>query len=46
MDAILDHPELAEVRHFELYCLDSMIPFYEKWGFRAGIEGLNFMRRG
>lgn len=33
MDAVLAHPDLQQVRHFELYCAEEMLPFYEKWDF-------------
>ena len=32
MDWIKRHPELARVRHFELYCLPELVPFYEDMG--------------
>jgi GNAT superfamily N-acetyltransferase len=44
MDAILNHPDLAAVRHFELYCLPDMLPFYRQWGFTADLGELRFMR--
>ena len=45
MGAILGHPDLAGVQHFELYCLPEMIPFYEQWGFTADLGDLRFLRR-
>ena len=45
MGAVLAHPELAGVRHFELYCLEEVAPFYEQWGFTADMGSLCFMRR-
>ena len=45
MDAVLAHPELAGVRHFELYCPSEMAPFYEQWGFTADLGALRFLRR-
>ena len=45
MDSIVGHPRLAGVRHFELYCLPDMVPFYEKWGFSTDVGGVTFMRR-
>src|SRR5260370_28870889 len=44
MDAILEHPSLAAVRHFELYCLAEMALFYRKWGFTEDLGDLRFMR--
>lgn len=46
MDAILNHPDLKSVKHFELYCLPEMMPFYHKWGFTNELGALCFMRRG
>jgi len=34
MDAIVGHPALVRVEHFELYCRPELIPFYERWGFK------------
>ena len=42
---ILSHPELARVKHFELYCLPELVPFYEKLGFSTEIGGVHLMRR-
>lgn len=44
MTAILEHPKLKDVRHFELYCLPEMMPFYEQWGFSEDTGGVRFMR--
>lgn len=44
MDAILDDPALASVRHFELYCLDDLVAFYERWGFSDELGDLRLMR--
>ena len=30
MDAVMGHPRLRDVRHFELYCLPELTPFYER----------------
>lgn len=46
MDAVMAHPLLSEAKHFELYCVPSLIPFYKRWGFREIGDGLQFMRRG
>ena len=45
MDAIVAHPQLKSVRHFELYCLPELVPFYKKWGFTEELGELRFMRR-
>jgi GNAT superfamily N-acetyltransferase len=46
MDAVIEHPELKDVLHFELYCRPELIPFYERWGFTADLGEMRFMRRG
>ena len=46
MDAVLKHPLLTNVAHFELYCLPEMEPFYHKWGFTSELGTLRFMRAG
>lgn len=45
MDAILTHPDLRAVRHFELYCKPELMPLYRKWGFTEELGDLQFMRR-
>ena len=45
MDAIIEHPDLRSIQHFELYCLPEMVPFYQKWDFMAELGDLRFMRR-
>jgi GNAT superfamily N-acetyltransferase len=45
MRAILEHPELCGVKHFELYCLPELVPFYEKLGFSQDLGGVRLMRR-
>jgi len=44
MEAILGHPDLAQVRHFELYCLPELAAFYERWGFTTDVGGVQLMR--
>jgi len=44
MDAILAHPALAGVQHFELYCRAEMGPFYGLWGFSKDLGDLQLMR--
>ena len=46
INAIVSHPKIMKVKHFELYCKDEMIPFYQKWGFTTKLSNLNFMRKG
>ncbi len=45
MDAVIAHPELKDVKHFELYCRPELVPFYQKWGFAVVPADLCFMRR-
>jgi GNAT superfamily N-acetyltransferase len=45
VEAIIAHPELAEVRHFELYCRPELVPFYRQWGFTDELDALQFLRR-
>lgn len=45
MDRIVQHPDLEQVRHMELYCLPEMVPFYERWGFSTDVSGVCLMRR-
>ena len=45
MNTIMTDPVLSQVKHRELYCLEDMLPFYEKWGFTANLPGLFFMRK-
>jgi GNAT superfamily N-acetyltransferase len=45
MDTIMEDPVLSQVTHRELYCLEDMLPFYERWGFTAKLPGLFFMRK-
>jgi len=33
METIFNHPKLSSVSHIELYCPESLAPFYEKLGF-------------
>jgi predicted GNAT family N-acyltransferase len=45
VDRILQHPDLASVKHFELYCLPELVPFYERWGFSPDVGDIVFLRR-
>jgi GNAT superfamily N-acetyltransferase len=45
INAILQHPELDEVKHFELYCLPELFAFYQKWGFTEKLGELRLMRQ-
>ncbi len=45
MEAVVNHPQLREVRHLELYCKPELLPLYRKWGFTEELGDLCFMRR-
>ncbi len=45
MEAIVHHPELRAVKHFELYCLPEMESYYGQWGFTDKIGGIKLLRR-
>ena len=45
IDAVVGHPALALVRHFELYCRPELVPLYRQWGFSDELADLRFMRR-
>lgn len=45
IETILTHPRLARVRHFELYSRPDMEPFYQCFGFSAGVGDARLMRR-
>jgi len=45
MERILQHSDLRNVRHIELYCLPELVPFYEKLGFSADVSGVCLMRK-
>ena len=45
VELVLEHPDLARVRHFELYCLPEIGPFYERLGFSTEVGGVRLMRR-
>ena len=44
MQMIINHPDLKYIKHFELYCLPELIPFYKKWGFTHELGELTSMR--
>ena len=45
LQAVMDHPALSQVRHFELYCLPEMAPYYESFGFKELNHELILMRK-
>jgi len=45
MRLVLEHKELKDVKHFELYCLPEMITFYKSYGFSDELGELVFMRK-
>jgi len=45
MRLVLEHKELKDIKHFELYCLPEMIEFYKSYGFSNELGELVFMRK-
>jgi len=45
MRLVLEHKELKEVKHLELYCLPEMIEFYKSFRFSDELGELVFMRK-
>jgi GNAT superfamily N-acetyltransferase len=45
MQNVLQHERLRHVRHFELYCLPEMIPYYRRLGFSEEVGAVRLMRR-
>ncbi|MCK9246697.1 MAG: GNAT family N-acetyltransferase [Anaerolineaceae bacterium] len=44
IQSIREHPALQKVKHFELYCVDAMVPFYQRLGFSTDVGGMQLMR--
>lgn len=45
LDAVVDHPALADVRSLELVCQPDLVPFYRRWGFTDQVGSSRLMRR-
>lgn len=45
IDAIVEHPRLADVHSVELVCQPDMVPFYQRWGFTDEVGHSRLMRR-
>jgi predicted GNAT family N-acyltransferase len=45
LDAVVHHPDLANVRSLELICQPDLIPFYRHWGFTDQVGHSLLMRR-
>jgi GNAT superfamily N-acetyltransferase len=45
IERVLAHPDLAAVRHVELYCRPELMPLYEQFGFTAVPADVCLMRR-
>ena len=41
---VLAHKKLKKVKQFNLQCLEDMVPFYERFGFKE-VKGLIYMRK-
>ncbi len=44
MNLVKAHEKLKRVKHFELYCLPEMVPFYTGFGFSTDVAGIKLMR--
>ncbi|MGD2139383.1 MAG: GNAT family N-acetyltransferase [Burkholderiales bacterium] len=44
IESIRTHEQLKGVKHFEMYCLPELVPFYSKYGFTEDVGGVRFMR--
>lgn len=44
MSLIKGHRDLHGIKHFELYCLPEIVPFYERHGFSSDVGGIELMR--
>lgn len=45
IEAIQNHKELNQVKHFELYCLPEMEAYYQQFGFSREVGGIHLMRQ-
>jgi len=45
LSALVEHPALSAVKHFELYCRPELVAFYQRWGFQEVDGQFRFMRR-
>ncbi len=41
---ILQHPDLKNVRHLELYCRPELVDFYRRFGFSTDTGDIHIMR--
>jgi len=44
INLVKTHPKLANIAHFELYCLPELYEFYVKQGFSNDVGGMRLMR--
>ena len=45
IELVLEHPDLANVKHFELYCRPDVQGLYERHGFSGEVGGVRLLRR-
>ena len=45
MDAVVQHPRLADVQSIELICQPDLVAFYRPWGFTDKVGHSRLMRR-
>ncbi len=44
IELIKNHPRLSRVKHFELYCVPELHPFYARHGFTTDVSNMSLMR--
>jgi predicted GNAT family N-acyltransferase len=44
INTIKNHTALSRVKHFELYCLEELNDFYQKYGFSTEVSNMRLMR--
>jgi predicted GNAT family N-acyltransferase len=45
LDAVVQNPQLSQVRSIELVCQPELVPFYSRWGFTDQVGDSLLMRR-
>jgi len=45
LNTILTHERIVGVNHVELYCKETLVPYYEKYGFVTDVGPIKLMRR-
>lgn len=42
---MINHPDISQVKHIELYCLPELVGFYARFGFSSEVGSINLLRR-